>query len=295
MSKNLRLQNFRLDMEKYSHELNQVDLNHWARSDRLTLSQEWKELRENLNKYTIGCTYERQQVSGSMGQLHLKSPHHLPFSQPIITTVDPIEKVIPSKVETTRIQFSSRVRHKPKAPPQRRVLPKPAVKFAVSLADYNPKASRVLTGPYEADKFLSPKAVVMTDSHHLIIADTRKHRLVLYDLPLKTIRIIRGFLFPDGLSLAGETYVIVTDHHRVSKYDWITEKIQSFVGSRKEGCTQASFSWPKGVATDNDYAYVCDSGNARIVVLTHQMHYESEWAVMKGRDSFPKDHTLLSV
>ena len=151
------------------------------------------------------------------------------------------------------------------------------------LNEYNKKATHVLTGPNEADKFLAPKAIALTDTNQLLIADTKKHRIVIYDLNTKSMRGIKGFLFPDGLCLATEQYVIITDRHRVSKYDWFHGRMISFIGSKKEGCTRSTFSWPKGVAIDNHCIYVCDSYNSRLVVLTHQMRYESEWIVMRGK------------
>lgn len=153
----------------------------------------------------------------------------------------------------------------------------------IHLENYNKKATQILIGLNEADKFLAPKAIAITDTNHLLIADTKKHRIIIYDLILKNMRAIKGFLFPDGLCLAKEQYVIVTDRHRVSKYDWLHGKMISFIGSQKEGCTRSSFSWPKGVTMDNTYVYVCDSFNSRIVVLTHRMRYENEWLVMKGK------------
>lgn len=152
----------------------------------------------------------------------------------------------------------------------------------VRLNEYNKKAVHILTGPNETDKFLAPKAIVVTDTNQLLIADTKKHRIIIYDLHLQTMRGIKGFLFPDGLCLAGEQYVIITDRHRVSKYDWFNGKMLSFIGSKKEGCTQTSFSWPKGVAIDNNHVFVCDSYNSRMVVLNQQMRYENEWVVMRG-------------
>ena len=152
----------------------------------------------------------------------------------------------------------------------------------IRLHEYSKKATQVLTGPNEADKFLAPKAIAVTDTNQLLIADTKKHRIIIYDLNVKTMRGIKGFLFPDGLCLAGEQFVIITDRHRVSKYDWFHGRMLSFIGSKKEGCTRSSFSWPKGVAIDNNCAYVCDSYNSRMVVLNHQMKYENEWIVMRG-------------
>jgi hypothetical protein len=156
----------------------------------------------------------------------------------------------------------------------------------ISLGDYSKKATHVLSGPNEADKFLAPKAIAVTETNQLLIADTKKHRLVIYDLNLKTMRGIKGFLFPDGLCLATEKYVIITDRHRVSKYDWVNGRMISFIGSKKEGCTRSAFSWPKGVAIDNDYVFVCDSYNSRVVILTHQMRYESEWTITRGKEKF---------
>ncbi len=153
---------------------------------------------------------------------------------------------------------------------------------SIHLGDYSKKAIQVLTGPNEADKFLAPKAIAVTETNQLLIADTRKHRIVVYDLNLKTMRGIKGFLFPDGLCLATEQYVIITDRHRVSKYDWLNGKMIGFIGSKKEGCTRSTFSWPKGVAIDKNSIYVCDSYNSRMVVLTHQMRYENEWIIMRG-------------
>ena len=152
----------------------------------------------------------------------------------------------------------------------------------IRLHEYGKKATQVLTGPNEADKFLAPKAIAVTETNQLLIADTKKHRIIVYDLTMKTMRGIKGFLFPDGLCLAGEQFVIVTDRHRVSKYDWLHGRMLSYIGSKKEGCTRSSFSWPKGVAIDNQSVYVCDSYNSRMVVLNHQMRYESEWIVMRG-------------
>jgi hypothetical protein len=153
----------------------------------------------------------------------------------------------------------------------------------IHLGDYSKKATQVLTGPNEADKFLAPKAIVVTDTNQLLIADTKKHRIVVYDLNLRTMRGIKGFLFPDGLCLATDKYVIITDRHRVSKYDWFNGRMISYIGSKKEGCTRSTFSWPKGVAIDNNSIYVCDSYNSRMVVLNHQMRYENEWIIMRGR------------
>jgi hypothetical protein len=154
----------------------------------------------------------------------------------------------------------------------------------IHLNEYSKKATHVLTGPNETDKFLAPKAIAVTATNQLIIADTKKHRLVIFDLNLKTMRGVKGFLFPDGLCLAGEQYVIITDRHRVSKYDWFNGKMLNFIGSKKEGCTRSAFSWPKGVAIDNNHVYVCDSYNSRMVVLNHQMKYENEWTIVRGKN-----------
>lgn len=156
----------------------------------------------------------------------------------------------------------------------------------INLHEYSKKATQVLTGPNEADKFLAPKAIAVTDTNQLLIADTKKHRIVIYDLNMKTMRGMKGFLFPDGLCLAGGQYVIITDRHRVSKYDWFHGKMLSYIGSKKEGCTRSSFSWPKGVGIDNHSVYVCDSYNSRMVVLNHQMKYENEWIIMRGKENF---------
>ena len=152
----------------------------------------------------------------------------------------------------------------------------------INLQEYSKKATLVIAGPNESDKFLAPKAIAVTDTNQLLIADTKKHRIVIYDLNTKAMRGIKGFLFPDGLCIAGEQYVIITDRHRVSKYDWYNGKMLSFIGSKKEGCTRSSFSWPKGVAIDKRCVYVCDSYNSRMVVLNHQMKYETEWTIMRG-------------
>jgi len=164
---------------------------------------------------------------------------------------------------------------------------------SVQLHEYSRKATHVLTGPNETDKFLAPKAIAVTDSNHLLIADTKKHRIIVFDLQMKTMRGLKGFLFPDGLCLAGEQCVIITDRHRVSKYDWFNGKMLSFIGSKKEGCTQSSFSWPKGVAIDHNYVYVCDSYNSRMVVLNHHMRYETEWMIIRGR-LFQNKNSILS-
>jgi hypothetical protein len=153
----------------------------------------------------------------------------------------------------------------------------------IHLHEYSKKATKVLTGPNEADKFLAPKAIAVTDTNQLLIADTKKHRIIIYDLNTKSMRGIKGFLFPDGLCLAGAQFVVITDRHRVSKYDWFHGKMLNSIGSKKEGCTRSSFSWPKGVAIDNNCAYVCDSYNSRMVVLNHQMRYENEWIIMRGK------------
>jgi hypothetical protein len=153
----------------------------------------------------------------------------------------------------------------------------------IHLNEYSKKAVQILTGPNETDKFLAPKAIAVTDTNHLLIADTKKHRIIVYDLNSRTMRGIKGFLFPDGLCLAGEQFVIITDRHRVSKYDWFHGKMLSFIGSKKEGCTQTSFSWPKGVGIDKNCVYVCDSYNSRMVILNHQMKYENEWVVTRGK------------
>jgi hypothetical protein len=152
----------------------------------------------------------------------------------------------------------------------------------IRLNEYSKKATQILYGPNETDKFLAPKAIVVTDTNQLLIADTKKHRIIIYDLHLKTMRGFKGFLFPDGLCLAGEQYVIITDRHRVSKYDWFHGKMINFIGSKKEGCTHTSFSWPKGVVIDNNSVYVCDSYNSRMVVLNHQMKYDNEWTIIRG-------------
>ncbi|CAF3327008.1 unnamed protein product [Rotaria socialis] len=164
----------------------------------------------------------------------------------------------------------------------------------VQLNDYSKKAIQVLAGPNETDKFLAPKAIVVTDSNHLLIADTKKHRIIVYDLNLGTMRGLKGFLFPDGLCLAGEQFVIITDRHRVSKYDWLHGKMINFVGSKKEGCTRTSFSWPKGVAIDSNYIYVCDSYNSRMVVFNHQMKYENEWIIMRGSKKLDPQYISIS-
>ena len=153
----------------------------------------------------------------------------------------------------------------------------------VHLNEYSRKAAQILFGPNDTDKFLAPKAIVVTDTNQLLIADTKKHRIIIYDLHAKTMRGFKGFLFPDGLCLAGGQNVIVTDRHRVSKYDWFNGRMLSFIGSKKEGCTQTSFSWPKGVAIDQNSVYVCDSYNSRMVVLNHQMKYAREWIIMRGK------------
>ncbi|CAF2498294.1 unnamed protein product [Rotaria sp. Silwood2] len=164
----------------------------------------------------------------------------------------------------------------------------------IHLNEYSKKATQVLTGPNDVDKFLAPKAIVVTDTNHLLIADTKKHRIIIYDLNLRTMRGLKGFLFPDGLCLAGEQFVIITDRHRVSKYDWFNGKMINFIGSKKEGCTQTSFSWPKGVAIDNNYIYVCDSYNSRMVVLNHHMKYDSEWIVMRGSKKLDPQYISIS-
>ncbi|CAF0944325.1 unnamed protein product [Rotaria sordida] len=164
----------------------------------------------------------------------------------------------------------------------------------IHLNEYSRKATQVLTGPNEVDKFLAPKAIAVTDTDHLLIADTKKHRIIIYDLNLRTMRGLKGFLFPDGLCLAGEQFVIITDRHRVSKYDWFHGKMINFIGSKKEGCTQTSFSWPKGVAIDNNYVYVCDSYNSRMVVLNHQMKYENEWIIMRGSKKLDPQYISIS-
>lgn len=164
----------------------------------------------------------------------------------------------------------------------------------IDLHEYSKKATQVLTGPNEADKFLAPKAIAVTDTNQLLIADTKKHRIIIYDLNMKTMRGIKGFLFPDGLCLAGGQCVIVTDRHRVSKYDWFHGKMLSYIGSKKEGCTRSSFSWPKGVAIDNNSLFVCDSYNSRMVVLNHQMKYESEWIVMRGSKKLDPQYISIS-
>jgi len=160
----------------------------------------------------------------------------------------------------------------------------------IRLGDYSKKATHILTGPNENDKFLAPKAIAITENNQLLIADTKKHRILIYDLNQRTMKSIKGFLFPDGLCLAAEHYVIITDRHRVSKYDWLNGKMISFIGSKKEGCTRTTFSWPKGVTIDKNFIFVCDSYNSRMVVLTHQMKYENEWIVIRGK----KKRTITS-
>jgi hypothetical protein len=164
----------------------------------------------------------------------------------------------------------------------------------VSLNEYSKKATHILFGPNDTDKFLAPKAIVITYTNQLLIADTKKHRIIIYDLNLKTMRGFKGFLFPDGLCLAGEQYVIITDRHRVSKYDWFNGKMISFIGSKKEGCTHTSFSWPKGVAIDNNFVYVCDSYNSRMVVLNHHMKYDNEWIIVRASKKLDPQYISIS-
>lgn len=152
----------------------------------------------------------------------------------------------------------------------------------IHLNEFSKKATEILRGPTENDKFSAPKAIAVTETNQLLIADTKKHRIVVFDLNSKTMRGIKGFLFPDGLCLGGGKFLIVTDRHRVSKYDWINGRMISSIGSKKEGSSRSSFSWPKGVAIDNQSIFVCDSYNSRIVVLNHQMRYETEWIVLRG-------------
>lgn len=164
----------------------------------------------------------------------------------------------------------------------------------VRLNEYSKKATHILYGPNESDKFLAPKAIVVTETDQLLIADTKKHRIIIYDLHLKTMRGMKGFLFPDGLCVAGEQCVIITDRHRVSKYDWFNGRMISSIGSKKEGCTHSSFSWPKGVGIDQNFVYVCDSYNSRMVILDHHMKYNNEWIIIRGSKKLDPQYISIS-
>ncbi|CAF0885184.1 unnamed protein product [Rotaria sp. Silwood1] len=368
LTKNIKLQKIKFDMEKESHELDDIDPKNWSISDRIRLNQYWINLQRKFDDQSIDFIYKPNSSSinrSYLGELHLKTVnqenkysqrqkfntldnqnslipfHHSSASKHKIKTEQnlnhqlskqnydnenehsshSIVKFSPSrnhsqyddhqieqgskyairKLIRTRQQQKSnsnlnrKLSNEIDQPIEDNTPLTPRMSIApIHLDNYNKKARQILIGPNEADKFLAPKAIAITDTNQLLIADTKKHRIIIYDLNLKTMRAIKGFLFPDGLCLATEHYVIISDRHRISKYDWLHGKIISFIGSKKEGCTRSSFSWPKGVAIDNNYVYVCDSYNSRMVVLIHQMRYEKEWIIMRGTKKLDPQYISIS-
>ncbi|CAM2705240.1 unnamed protein product [Rotaria socialis] len=331
-AKNIKLQNIKIDVEKESKTLDQIDPKNWSISDRIHSSQYWLNLQRNFDEQSIDFIYKSTSLSpvnhSYLGEIHLKPSNQENQSlqqyksrrQHIIKTKKDSKALfnqspkIHRKNEnnnqakqgennefTTRRMFrtGNRQQHISNEADQQledNTPLTPRMPIApIHLEDYSKKATQILTGPNEADKFLAPKAIAMTDTNQLIIADTKKHRIIIYDLNLKTMRGIKGFLFPDGLCLAKEQYIIITDRHRISKYDWFYGKMVSFIGSKNEGCTRSSFSWPKGVAIDNNYVYVCDSYNSRMIALTHQMRYENEWLVMRGTKKLDPQYISIST
>ncbi|CAF3124389.1 unnamed protein product [Rotaria socialis] len=347
-AKNIKLQNIKIDVEKESKTLDQIDPKNWSISDRIHSSQYWLNLQRNFDEQSIDFIYKSTSLSpvnhSYLGEIHLKpsNQENQSLQQYKSSTFDDHLRLIPCdqfvgrqhiiktkkdskalfnqspKIHrknennnqakqgennefTTRRMFrtGNRQQHISNEADQQledNTPLTPRMPIApIHLEDYSKKATQILTGPNEADKFLAPKAIAMTDTNQLIIADTKKHRIIIYDLNLKTMRGIKGFLFPDGLCLAKEQYIIITDRHRISKYDWFYGKMVSFIGSKNEGCTRSSFSWPKGVAIDNNYVYVCDSYNSRMIALTHQMRYENEWLVMRGTKKLDPQYISIST
>ncbi|CAF1106046.1 unnamed protein product [Rotaria sordida] len=366
LTKNIKLQKLKFDIEKESYELDCIDPKSCSISDRIRLNQYWTNLQRKFDDQSIDFIYNTNSSSihrSYLGELHLKTInqeieylqrqkfntsdnqhslipfHHSSARKQMSTPEQNLNQLSKLNYENENnsyntIKFSTlrnhsqhddyqikqgseyairklirnRQQQKSNTNINMKLLNEidqqqiedntpltPRMPIApIHLDNYNKKARQILIGLNEADKFLAPKAIAMTDTNQLLITDTKKHRIIIYDLNLKTMNSIKGFLFPDGLCLAMEHYVIITDRHRISKYDWLHGKMISFIGSKKQGCTRSSFSWPKGITIDNNYVYVCDSYNSRMVVLTHQMRYENEWIIIRGTKKLDPQYTSIS-
>lgn len=78
MAKNSKLQKIKSDVEKGSHELDNMDPKNWTFSDRQHLTQNWMDLQRKFDDQCIEFIYKPATNStneSNFGELHLKTPN----------------------------------------------------------------------------------------------------------------------------------------------------------------------------------------------------------------------------
>lgn len=132
-------------------------------------------------------------------------------------------------------------------------------------------------GSFKDALFAGPWAVIPYQKG-LLVSDTENHALRYLDLEENQVSTVAdaddGLARPTGLAVDqdGTVYISDTENHTVCMLD-STGAVTTYAGN-SEGCTlgtleEVSFSEPTGLCWADGVLYVADTGNHRIVAISH--------------------------
>jgi sugar lactone lactonase YvrE len=121
-----------------------------------------------------------------------------------------------------------------------------------------------------AEGLSSPYAIEASPDGRIWVSDTSMNRLLVMNLGLKIERILEGtvlgFQAPQDLEFIDNEYVIIAEKfsHRIGLVS-LNIGSTDLIDIGRSGKSQASIRWPGGVEYRDNFLYVADSGNNRVL------------------------------
>ena len=121
-----------------------------------------------------------------------------------------------------------------------------------------------------AEGLSSPYAIEASPDGRIWVSDTSMNQLLVMNLGLKIERILEGtvlgFQAPQDLEFIDTEYVIIAEKfsHRIGLVS-LNIGSTDLIDIGRSGKSQASIRWPGGVEYRDNFLYVADSGNNRVL------------------------------
>ena len=121
-----------------------------------------------------------------------------------------------------------------------------------------------------AEGLSSPRALEASPDGRIWVSDTSMNQLLVMNLGLKIERIfdgtVLGFQAPQDLEFIDNEYVIIAEKfsHRIGLVS-LNIGSTDLIDIGRSGKSQASIRWPSGVEYRDNFLYVADSGNNRVL------------------------------
>jgi tripartite motif-containing protein 71 len=130
-------------------------------------------------------------------------------------------------------------------------------------------------------EFLEPTSVLVTQQDHIIVVDSKNHRLQSFTssgIPIDSTENKRiSFNTPYDICSDSNNRIYISDtfNHNVKVF---TENFRPLQVFGQRGSSPGKFEYPLGIAADDEgMIYVCDRDNSRVQKMTHYGKFVMEY------------------